>query len=80
MHIIYYRSDIMENPFNVDEKGIYTIDQVAKIIKMSSQSVTRDIRHGHLKAYKLGEKTYRVCGCHLLEYLNLRFYGGRNND
>jgi excisionase family DNA binding protein len=65
----------MENiPFNVNPSKVYTVNEVADIIRMSKQTVTREIREGNISSYKLGDRTYRVMGNDLISYLNTRHF------
>ena len=48
---------------------ILTIDEVAKIMKVSFKTVYRWISAGHLPAAKVGYKTYRVFEKDLINFL-----------
>jgi hypothetical protein len=60
----------MENELNIICDRFYKVEEIAGIFRLSTQSITRDIRQGRLKAFKLGDKTYRIVGSHIIEYLN----------
>jgi excisionase family DNA binding protein len=59
--------------FNIDPDKIYMIDEIADILRFSRQTITKEIRSGKLSSVKLGDRTYRVMGSHLLKYLDERF-------
>jgi excisionase family DNA binding protein len=63
----------MENSLNIEPKKLYTIDEVAELLRYSTQTITRDIRLGKLSAFKIGDKSYRIAGSHLLKYLDTCF-------
>jgi hypothetical protein len=63
----------METPFNIDPNKIYDIGEIADILRFSRQTITKDIRTGKISSFKLGDRTYRVMGLHLIDYLNKRF-------
>lgn len=45
-------SEISNRP-TIEEKN-YTVDEVARLVNKSTQTITRHIRLGYLKAYKAG--------------------------
>ncbi|MBI5701706.1 helix-turn-helix domain-containing protein [Candidatus Saganbacteria bacterium] len=53
----------------VDEKEIYTPQEVISILKVSDSTFRRLVRKGILRAGKIGGQ-YRVLGKHILQLLN----------
>jgi excisionase family DNA binding protein len=52
---------------------IFTIDEVAKILKVNRRTVYRWIETGDLKVARIGRKTYRVFESDVKRFLN-KFY------
>ena len=50
--------------------GILTLEEVAKIMKVSQKTVYRWISAKKLKAAKIGHKTYRVLERDLMRFVN----------
>lgn len=62
----------MENYYRLNSDAIYTVDEVAKILRISSFSVRRLIHGGYIKASKRG-RSFTIYGNHLIEYVNKDF-------
>jgi len=51
----------METPFDIDPKKIYTVEEVADILKFERQTILKNIKTRHLSAYRLrGGRVYRI--------------------
>ena len=50
--------------------GILTLEEVAKIMKVSQKTVYRWISAKKLRAAKIGRKTYRVLEKDLIKFIN----------
>ena len=50
--------------------GILTLQEVAKIMKVSQKTVYRWVASKQLKAAKIGHKTYRVMQRDLIKFVN----------
>lgn len=57
----------------LNEAAVYTTAEAAKLLKLSSVTVERQIRRGALKAVKFG-KGYRLLGRDLLALFNWQAY------
>jgi excisionase family DNA binding protein len=54
----------------VSNYGILTLEEVAKIMKVSQKTVYRWVNARQLRAAKLGHKTYRVLEKDLIKFIN----------
>jgi len=54
----------------VSQYGILTLEEVAKIMKVSQKTVYRWIAAKKLRAAKIGHKTYRVLEKDLIRFIN----------
>ena len=50
--------------------NVYTLEEVAKIMKVSLKTVYRWVSAKKLKAAKIGHKTYRVVEKDLVKFIN----------
>jgi excisionase family DNA binding protein len=56
-----------------------TVEQIAKELSLSEETILRWIRKKDLKAYKLG-KTYRILKKDYQEFLNQRYTGNSTQE
>jgi excisionase family DNA binding protein len=54
----------------VSNYGILTLEEVAKIMKVSQKTVYRWVASKKLRAAKIGHKTYRVLQKDLMRFIN----------
>ena len=67
----------------MEELKLYTVEEVAEILKFSTFTIYKLVKSGELKAVKLtGGRRWRVTDAHLREYLenNLVEKAGGDND
>ena len=50
--------------------GILTLEDVAKIMKVSQKTVTRWVKSRKLRAARFGHKTYRILEKDLVKFIN----------
>lgn len=53
------RIDLKEKSKELEEKEYYSIDELAKIMKVERRTIKRAIERGEIKAIKIG-KQYRI--------------------
>ena len=51
-------------------EGIYTPQEIAEVLKVSTATLSRAIRDGKLKALRVGGQ-WRIVGTDLVKYLNV---------
>jgi len=54
----------------VPQYGVLTLEEVAKIMKVSQKTVYRWVGSKKLRAAKIGHKTYRVLEKDLMKFIN----------
>jgi excisionase family DNA binding protein len=55
----------------INEDVLYSPNQVAAVLRISSGTVRREIRKGSLRAFRAGGQ-WRILGSDLVKYLNQR--------
>ena len=53
----------------IDESQVYRPSEVAQVLRVSAVTVSRAIREGKLRAFRVGGQ-WRILGADLMSYLN----------
>ncbi len=60
----------MESMFNFNPDKVFTVDEISDLLRLNRLSVIRAILKGDLVACKLGQKSYRISGKALKDYID----------